>query len=270
MHHLARPTVVALLLVMSGGPALAGEPPASDAGPADPRQGRGDAGDAGACASLGHDLLTGQGARKDPVRALPILERACEAGKAEACSNAGVIYGNGMGTAKDLPKALARYERACELRDLFCFNVGQAYDRGLGRPKDAAKAAEHFRRCCTGGGGPCCTNLGVRTLKGVGVAADPAKAAGLFLEGCRLHDELACQDLGQLCDTEPRVTAEVLGRAADSGDAVASLLLGWFHREGRGVKKDVPRARALFDAACKGGLAEGCKELEQLGGASKP
>jgi TPR repeat protein len=169
-----------------------------------------------------------------------------------------------------LPKSLARYERACELRDQFCFNLGQAYDRGLGRPKDPEKAADLFRRCCTGGAGPCCTNLGVRTLKGVGVAADPAKAAGLFLEGCRHHDELACRDLGQLCDTAPGTTAEVLGRAAAGGDAVAALLLGWFHHEGRGVKKDVARARALFDVACKGGLEEGCKELEKPGDSSKP
>jgi TPR repeat protein len=270
MRHLTGPTMAALLLVVLRGPAAAGEPPAGDGGAADPRQAHCDGGDAAACANMGHDLLTGQGARKDPVRALPLLERACEAGKAEACNNAGVIYGNGMGTAKDVPKSLARYERACELRDLFCFNLGQAYDRGLGRPKDPAKAAELFGRCCTGGGGPCCTNLGVRTLKGLGVVVDSAKAAALFLEGCRHNDELACQDLGQLCDTEPKTIAEVLGRAADGGDAVASLLLGWFHREGRGLKKDLTRARTLFDAACKDGLKEGCKELEQLGGASKP
>jgi TPR repeat protein len=249
---------------------VAADSPAVAAGAVDQAQARCDAGDTPACARLGHDLLTGRGTPKDPGRALPLLERACTAGDADACGNAGVIFAAGMGRAKDPSMAVARFERACQLSEKACFNLAQVYDKGQGVPKEPAKAAELYRRCCDGGAAPCCTNLGVRTLKGVGVAANTPAAIRLFLEGCRGHDAVACQDLGQLCDSEPKATYEVLDRAAEGGDTVAALLLGWFLQEGRGGRKDVARARKLFDAACKGGHEEGCKELEQLGGAPKP
>jgi TPR repeat protein len=72
-----------------------------------------EAGDAAACYGLGTKYENGQGAPKDPARALKFHEKACETGVLPACLGLALKYESGQGARKDPARALMLFEKAC-------------------------------------------------------------------------------------------------------------------------------------------------------------
>jgi len=55
------------------------------------------------------------GAGKDPARAAPLYDRACQLGNSTACNNLGILFQRGYGVKRDKGRAKQLWKRACEL-----------------------------------------------------------------------------------------------------------------------------------------------------------
>ena len=116
--------------------------------------------------------------------------------------------------AKDYPAALQWYElsaaqgfRPAEL------NLAQMYEKGIGVKQDTAEARARYRRLA-----------GLGDAEARYRAAKLAAGAGDYAEALKLY-----------------------GRSARDDDPRAILDLGELYEHGRGVKRDVPRALALYE-----------------------
>jgi serine/threonine-protein kinase len=151
-----------------------------------------------ACRDLGNiyrDGVTGVG--KDSLRAASLFSRACDIAPPKGCTNLGVMYHNGDGVPQDDTKAATQYSKACKADDAIgCSNLGSSYWFGRGVPQDDSHAAALYSRACDANNGAACSNLGNCYLSGRGVGGkDLAKARLLFIKGCGLNNQPACDQL---------------------------------------------------------------------------
>lgn len=125
-----------------------------------------------------------------------------------------------------------------------CGRAGWAHDRGEGAPEDDARALALYERGCESAATKnewCCGMAGIHHVRGEGASADPVEGARWLLMGC-----------------EPRDPERADGQACNH--------LGLLHAEGSGVRRDLARARTLFEKACAEGSEEGCANLKERGG----
>lgn len=78
-------------------------------------------------------------------------------------------------------------------------------------------------------------------------AGDLARCRSLALAAIERHDDLNASRLAL--------------SACNGGHLPACRTLGWLHENGRGVTRELTRARALYRRACEGGEMESCKSL---------
>ena len=102
------------------------------------------------------------------------------------------------------------------------------------RKTTAIDAQYAYRRACYGGEASGCTALGDLYFKGKGgIAKSPELAPKFYDRGCRAGDHAACYGF-----------AEGL-------------------RTGKGIAKDVPRAKALYPDACNAGFTPACARSQK-------
>ncbi len=225
-------------------------------------------GAAPACTNAGLMLSQGaDGVAKDPFRAAPLLQRACDGGDVAGCANLGWLYALGTGVPVDVDKAEQLSLGACRRGSMVgCSNVGWLAMNA----HDGARALEYSQRACDGNHMPACANLGVLYMRGLGVGVDASKAVGYMQRGCDGGDATACANLGAFYINGVGVGrdvtrgAAIMKRACDSGNLPACDNYGVLYHEGLGVPKDTSKAEALFKRACDGGLGSACTHLANL------
>jgi len=196
-----------------------------------------DAGDGGACNSLGLWDETGAGEivgqKKDIAqaavwygRAVAIFRRNCDNGKMSDCTSLGDMY-SAEGIMKNLDQAVALLHRGCDGGDIRgCLFLGFMYRDGKGVSKDAPQALALIRRGCDSGIMNGCVALGKIYRDGIGgtiwtgVMKDIPQAVTLFLKAC------------------------------DGGNADGCLFLGEVYESGDGVLTNKPKAVELYRKAC--------------------
>ncbi len=132
----------------------------------------------------------------------------------------------------------------------------EAYQSGerAYKAKNYTQGAVHFETACGGGNGKGCTYLGYLYENGFGVNEDLGRAAQLYRRGCDRGSLTGCQNLGILYMT---------GASGTQDDVRARELLD---QHGRGVTKDLARARELYERACNDDYAKGCSNLGTIYG----
>jgi len=201
-----------------------------------------DGGDNDGCGDLGMMFRNGRGVKRDDTRALALFQASCDHGSSDGCDHLGGMYRDARGVAKDDVRAASLFQRACDAGSSFgCNNLGVMFDQGRGVTKDSTKALAAYQRACDAGNGLACSNLAALFDQGRGGAKDPARAATLF-QRARMLDEQACSN----------------------GVSDACAYLGALFALGRGVTKDETRAEALYQQSCDGGSGIGCNNLGSL------
>lgn len=226
-----------------------------------------------ACSDLGVTYLEGRGVDRDAGRALILFRRSCESGEPRGCSNLGLLHERGeprLSLPKDEAKALTLYRRSCALHGAAgCERLGLAYLSGhFGLTQDTTQAAGFFDLACTAGSAPSCTRLGTLYETGSGVPMDRGQADTLYRRACQGGDQRGCADLaGRLAESNGAapLPPELLRRVeatCQSGQIEGTCTsLGAMFQLGRGVKRDLKRSAAIYEATCRHGQAASCLGL---------
>jgi len=248
---------------------------------------------ADACGRLGWMFANGQGTKPNGVRAFELFRRACEARDPSGCHGLGVAYSKGDPVPIDLTKADAALTKGCQgNQGAACFLLGQIVEGGRDGTKDVKRALELYVRSC---------DLGTADGCFAGGRIDQAQEPALFSRGCRLRptsneceanvmkkevatnldayrmlcEELrgteSCFKLGQAYATgrgvtaNPALTAKYFDLGCKHGNMPSCRAVAPYYERGLGeIPLDAVHARELYEAACKGHVAESCFQLYRV------
>lgn len=159
--------------------------------------------------------------------------KACDGGDMASCNKLGVGYGTGeSGIERDLNKAREYFTKACNGGNLEgCTYLGFSYIE----EKNYFNAMKYFNKACDGGHAKGCSNLGTMYSQGDGTKKDYVKSVKYYKKACDGNYAWACYKLG----------------------------IGYFGGYG-GCSQSFPKAKFLFNKACKGGIPMGCDKYEDM------
>jgi TPR repeat protein len=173
-----------------------------------------------ACVKLGQMLA--EGPPRDPGRAAPAFERACELGETAHCAPAADSY---LTVGLSTP-AVRLFQRACLSGEVdgpkSCARAAEILWEGKGLVRDAVSAVALAKRACDANQGLGCTIMGYAHMKGDGVAKDRKRAAELIAGSCAQGDDPACAAMGEIVkEAKPgeitKEQIEVIGPACERG-----------------------------------------------------
>jgi TPR repeat protein len=153
-----------------------------------------------------------------------------------------------------------------------CLELGARYLRGeAGVTKDEARAAESFQKACEGGSATGCELYGKMLRDGRGVSKDEAKAEALLAKACGGGAGGACTASGMAAmkNGNPAVAVEWFSKACDANDGMGCASLGAMYLHGKGVDKDLGKAKPLLKKACDLQVAVACEKLEGIDGEAR-
>ena len=164
------------------------------------------------CTDLGIAYSRGDlGLETNRERALQLLGDACEAGNVAACTQRGILqrptlpvdaarfFSRGCerkseASCDSLAGVISDARRACEGNARRCNNWGVLLAEGIGLPVDLAAGQKAYERGCSAGSPQACSNLG-RLVRDAGKTT---QAKTYLDKACKLGDDRACRDLGEL------------------------------------------------------------------------
>jgi TPR repeat protein len=173
-----------------------------------------------ACVKLGKMLA--EGPPRDPGRAAPAFERACELGETAQCAPAAESY---LSVGLSTP-AVRLLQRACLSGEAdgpkSCAQAAQILWEGKGLMRDPVSAVALAKRACDANQGLGCVIMGYAHVKGEGVPKDVKKAAELISGSCAEGDDVACTAMGEIAreakpDEITKEQLETLGPACERG-----------------------------------------------------
>ncbi|MHA7629259.1 tetratricopeptide repeat protein [Corallococcus sp. M7] len=201
-----------------------------------------------------------EGDDRNDERGEEFARKACDGGSASGCASLGVLKVGGNSEGPDFASGVKLLERACtEGAGSGCFALSGLYALGRGVEQDDARAHRLLQQGCDGGHGRACFELGM-AYDGASrvVTHDKTKAAGLFEKSCALKLPEGCLSLAQALlggvgvQTDAPRAAALITALCDSGEAAICGMLGDLYEKGRGVERNVERARTLKQKACEG------------------
>lgn len=219
------------------------------------------------CTELGALYLTGNGVAIDETTGLTALDGGCTAGELWACSNLGIQLGRAKDTAAT---GITLLEKACSGGIAHaCFNLALALHDSQFVPHDLARAVKLAEKACDLGHALACGSAGRLYDNGDGVAKDPAKATALFKKSCAGLAAGGCVELGLRTDgdhgtADYQVSFDAFTVACDRGHANGCTGLGIAYHQGKGVTKDLARARGFYQRGCDKKSGAACNNLGVL------
>ena len=97
----------------------------------------------------GRCCMSGDGVKRDLVRARKLFARACTETEAEGCSRLGQMYSEGIGVPQDGARGLRVHERGCDGGSAdSCNGAGAAYEKGLGTVPSTERALDYYDKAC--------------------------------------------------------------------------------------------------------------------------
>jgi len=225
-----------------------------------------EAGTLRSCRALAWSLDKGRGRPADVPRALSLYERACDGGVAIACADLAEHLMQGKHIARDPKRGVTLLDKACSKGTLAaCVTLGRALLSGSGVPVHAEKALSSFEKACAGEELRGCGDLAdLLNGGGFGITRDVQRAESLASRACDKGSAWACSVLGAIVmDRDPSRAAGVLEKGCEAGVPRGCRELALLHIGGRGVTRDLARAKQLLEKACAG-WATACYDLAGL------
>lgn len=234
-----------------------------------------DNGDALACGNLGYMLENGFGVDQNHPLAAEKYAISCKAQWPNACFSLGIAYELGRGVDQDLTRARELYDFGCTKENVSaCVNLGVLLMNGQGGPVEIEQATALLTKACEQDGNAWgCANLGVLHEHGRGdTKKDACRAMDLYAKACdQDNNPVGCANLAAglvsgLCNRRDNARAlQLLEPTCNNQGGDACAHLGWLLMEGKGVPKDLPRAKALLTKAChQDSSAPACRHLASM------
>ena len=185
-------------------------------------------GHAAAQAEVARALFQGEGAQQNEKAGFEWFLLAARAGLSRAQCALGILYEGGAGTVRSDSDAVLWFRKAAEQGELYAMHRLAVHLReGSGVAWSEAEAMQWFRKAADKGFALSQSSLGWGYMKGLG------------------------QDVGQGVQ-DYRQAAYWFNLAAQQGEPHAQVSLGMLYEEGTGVERNLPRAKALYEAAANG------------------
>ena len=229
-----------------------------------------EAGNMNPCIMLALQLQTGVDAEHAPAEALAYLERACAAANPTGCFNLAVALQIGEGTEPDPERAKELYSKACANgQKESCFELAAIIQQASA---DDYQVIRYLERACGLGHTMACDQLGLRYRYGFGVQVDPEQALVLLRRSCKGGFMYGCTHLagfleercgGDLSKPECGEVIGLLERGCEAGETFACVHLAEHLEQGRGIAKDLERAKQIRAQACADGWYESCESAEE-------
>jgi len=179
-------------------------------------------------AELGRALFQGDGAQQNDKAAFEWFLSAARAGLSRAQCAVAILYEGGAGTARDPAQAVYWFRKSAEQGEVYAMHRLAVHLReGSGVAWSEAEAMQWFRKAADKGFALSQSSLGWGYMKGLG------------------------QNVGQGVQ-DYRQAAYWFNLAALQGEPHAQVSLGMLYEEGLGVERNLPRAKALYEAAAQG------------------
>lgn len=204
--------------------------------------------------------------------AIKWLTRPVEDGLPQALKLMGDLYMIGLGTEKDSQKGFSLYKQSAEGGyALGQSKLGDCYKYGLGTEENIIAAAEWYSKAADQGDCEAMQELAELLLDGEGIerneergiellkkAADTGNARSQWMLGGLLIDP-STQNITSV-EQDISTGVEWIQKSAEQSYGQAEYLLASFYIQGRGVNKDLSKAKELLARALEhGGLI---KEVE--------
>ncbi|KAG2527145.1 hypothetical protein JM16_001932 [Phytophthora kernoviae] len=148
-------------------------------------------------------MNSGEGTRKNEVKAFELYKKCAESGIPPAYMNVANMYTSGTGTKKNEAEALKWLIKAGEAGDPTAKSrLGEYYSFGKGGvKKDQVRAVQYYKEAATAGIITAQFNLGYLFLTGDGVPEDPLQAEALFRRAADKGFVMAMVNLAQMYTT---------------------------------------------------------------------
>lgn len=206
-----------------------------------------------AMSQLAERLLTGEGMKADPARALKILNDAAEKGSAPAERQLAVVYEQGLGgEKKDIKAAAEHYAKAARGNDgVAQLWLGNAAQNGVLTEAGAEKVKS---------AGP--DKKPDLKNEDVLIAPNPATALNFYRLAAQNNVPQAIYyvglfyENGAVVDKDANKAFALVQRAAQASIPVAQYKLGTYYQNGVGVAQDVVAAAGWYQRAAESGLPQ--------------
>ena len=222
--------------------------------------------------SLASCYQSGAGTHKDAILAFSMMQPLADKKDYHLAHYAvAIMYrkGEGVSVSPENDKKAFQHFRAAAKHGVqpALFNIGNCFSGGIGVDKNDKYAAQYYSAAAEAGDPAGKFTLGTWMVQGRGGLEKDLKKAfdmqceagqsghpgAMFNAGCHLMT-------GQGCKIDESLAAQWFERAADEGNIPeACVNLGNMYRIGRGVDKDLIRARNLY--ARHAMTHSGCREL---------
>ncbi|KAJ3193993.1 hypothetical protein HK101_003702 [Irineochytrium annulatum] len=222
-----------------------------------------DAGHATAMTSLAVLYFKGYGSQpRDPVKAVSLLERAAGLNDASALNELADCLRTGRGVGKDERRAVELYRRAAAMGLASAMNnLGACHEFGVGGCSvDPAAAFGWYRKASDLGLAVGSYSLALCLEHGTGVERDPAAALRLYNRAAEGGHSGAmfrvgqCYERGSLgCNVDLEQSVEWYQKAAEQKDPDAACAMAFMYATGKGVVKDLSKAKDHYLRAAEKG-----------------
>lgn len=243
-----------------------------------------DSGNTAALYYLGLMHRQGNGVEKSAGKSCQYFLKAAEGGYKEAYLAAGMCYRTGNGFSRDDREAFRWARKAAdetgesgmsdENRRELAVLLGDSYFSGNGTVQDFPKAAKWYEKAAELGDTHAQGALAFLYCSGKGVLIDREKAKYWADKAVLRKDDMGEYTLGRLSllDEPPDVKKAVYWYRKASGqrNPWAQQALGEMYEEGKGVKRNLAKARYYYGLAAKSGIEETKKALAGFEERHKP
>jgi len=209
--------------------------------------------------------------------AMTAAQRSCPAIQ-RSCAFVGVMLCDGKGTKRDPTRAVQLLDQACSSNDAFaCMKLGDAYNVGTCARKDPLRASEYYQHACDAKEYGACGLLGFQYLLGTGVPVDPARAKNLLETACRASLELPLEVAKTVCKVagdlylnrragqpDSARSVEYYTKSCELKEPAACYELGMLYSSGEGIPKSYPNAFPFLEFACSKRTPKACEAANAL------
>ena len=170
---------------------------------------------------------------KNPKKAFQAFSTACEEkAYGPGCAYLGDMYAKGVGVDQDYGKAEKYYKEACKAKDIWgCHRLADLY-REQGQKE--AEQLKYYEKSCGQGYALGCISKAVVMMPKARREADWQFIAGQFEVACRYGQLERCADLANL------------------------------YQKGKGVRRSLETAKALYQSTCAAKIPSSCHSMGQL------
>lgn len=209
---------------------------------------------------LGWHYRNGFGCEKNPEKAIEYIKKSAEMNCGSAYCNLGVLYKTGNGVEKNIEKAVELFKKSFELGYAESgLQLGILHLKGIGLPKDI-KLAEKYLKAASDAGDRFAMYYLANIYEEQKIKYDEyysliTKSAMMGLADAQL--ELARINV----DKHPKYACAYYKKAADQNNPYGMYYYAICLEEGRGTKKNLKAARALYEKAAEMGVEEAAEWL---------